>query len=146
MTTVAVRERVFASDSRVTSGKNFIESDDTKKLFSLGKGCVCGFAGDLGQYEPVVEILTDLVKKDGDYLPKLSRRVNVLFGWDRLYSWDGNYWETMKDDTYAIGSGSAFAIPILDAGLSAKKAVEIGIKRDCYSGGPIQTMKWKYNG
>lgn len=43
-------------------------------------------------------------------------------------------------EPYAIGSGSDFAMGAMLAGKSAKDAVKIAAKLDCYTGGPIKVL------
>jgi hypothetical protein len=50
-------------------------------------------------------------------------------------------WYTILDEYTAIGSGSAFALGALDAGATPSVAVACAIKRDIYSGEPLQLLQ-----
>lgn len=65
----------------------------------------------------------------------------VLFvGGDLGYLTSNLSYVTDETDTYAIGSGSPYALGALSAGVSAKRAVEIATQWDLYSGGTVKEM------
>ena len=49
--------------------------------------------------------------------------------------------EPVYEAHYAIGSGTKLALGAMDAGRSAKRAVEIACGRDPYTAGPVVTMR-----
>lgn len=52
-------------------------------------------------------------------------------------------WAEDASGIYAVGSGSDYAIGALEAGASVKKAVEVAVKWDLYSGGEVATKTIK---
>lgn len=149
MTTIAYREGVLASDSRVTI-KAFIDNDNVKKLFKLPDGSVVGMAGS---WTPGMDLYRALKKaakeaKDGEemQLPFVNGKYQAILVsplGDAWYNENGE-WNNLKKWNYdyiAIGSGGAVAMAAMDAGADARTAVAVGIKRDVYSGGKIQSYK-----
>lgn len=149
MTTIAYRDGVIASDSRTTC-KHHIDSDTTKKLFKLPDGAVIGMAG---AWDPGMDLFYALKKAIKDGADKKTKDLPIVRGKYQAIvvcpngdTWfnDMGSWTNLKEfdyEYYAIGSGTVAALSAMDAGATAKEAVAVGIKRDMYSGGKIQSYK-----
>jgi ATP-dependent protease HslVU (ClpYQ) peptidase subunit len=147
MTTVAYRDGVLASDSRLTCNKDWIENDNSKKIYKLSDGSAVGVAGSAYQSETIIERLKAALKTKDKKLPKVSdlRKAEALLvcpDGDLWFHPQGGYsWQKMPDAPTALGSGWQWAMVAMDAGADARRAVELAIRRDVYSGGKIQTCK-----
>lgn len=153
MTTIVCKDGVMCSDSQVTRG-DMIDNTDTKKIYEV-EGCLVGISGSLVgamkfvdwfresiEYNsaienfPIVKIPPpeDLVNKDFHCLVMYpNKEVYEFFGTDEVSQVTTPY--------CAVGSGMIYALPALDAGVSAQEAVQIAIGRDVFSGGMVQTFE-----
>ena len=148
MTTIAYRDGVLASDSRETAYKSRIDTDNSKKIYRVGSALV-GMAGSSAQGLQMLEALKKAVKTrkkgEANILPSIMLKscTALLVESDgSLWFYEKGVWMVVKE-YYSIGSGSDYALAAMDAGLSAKEAVRLAIKRDCFSGGRIQTLELK---
>lgn len=137
MTTIAYRAGVLAADSRVTSGDTVV-TDSHRKLHRLRDGRILGWAGSVEDAERLVHALRK--KKDMPSLGNISALMVQPDGTVWLY--EGNLWvKQARQAYYAEGSGSGYALAAMDAGATAKRAVQIAIKRDPSSGGRANTLR-----
>jgi len=136
MTTVAVRDGVMASDSRITGSF----PDSTKKIFR-GNGFIIGFSGDwvAGMH------FVDRYIADAEPIRNKDDDVDfVILRDDGIYYMDAMFREVrISGSYYAIGSGSQAAMVAMNMGASAKDAVAQAIKVDCYSSAPIKCLELK---
>lgn len=145
MTTIAYRDGVLASDTRVCLTDGMIVTDTAKKLHRFRDGRLYGYAGSV---EQGVELFQELKKADNiDDIDGFEGVTAIIVNLDgSLWMREGSIWikqERSKAMYYAIGSGCGYALAAMDAGACAKRAVEIAIKRDNQSGGNVKTMTLK---
>lgn len=156
MTTIAYKNGVIASDSRVTveseagGARNF----DTKKLFRKtvqidGKptDVILATAGESapgslfvdawGTGKSLTEIRELFTYSEADFTILVVSPTG-LFEVDKWC-----VMEPVYEPFYAIGSGAKLAMGAMEAGASAARAVEIACKRDPYTAPPIVTMRLK---
>ena len=140
MTTIAYRDGILASDSRLTFKSN-VTTDKCKKIWRLSDGTLFGASGD---NEGGLALLKAL--KDGREIgPKSDREfcgVRIIPK-GRIYTTEGLVWARWPEPFIAIGSGGKYARAAMLAGASAVEAVRIGIASDVYSGGRVQTLRLK---
>lgn len=143
MTTIAYRDGILAGDGRetfVSEGESpMVNRDDCIKIFRLQDGRLFGAA----KTSEDIERLYRALKKGKTKWPTpkcddVNAMVVDLKG--GIWSYEGRVWIKVETDYYAVGSGSHFALPAMDAGASAVEAVEIGCKRDPFSGGTITSL------
>jgi len=144
MTTIAYRDGILAGDGRVTEieerESSYVLHDNDIKVFKLKDGRLYGGSRSS---EDILRLYYSLVNNTPP--PKLED-INALLvdTKGKLYLYEGHLWQPLSDLYYAVGSGSRFAFPALDAGATAIEAVKIGIKRDPYSGGKITVVRLNY--
>ncbi len=134
MTTIAYKDNIIAYDSRSCKGNTIFDDDSDKHVEEGGVHFfMCGDASKCGEFlsayhgEPNdVEIEAFMIKDGKVYLCS----VNDM----------GEFW-SVRSKTWAIGSGSEFALAAMDLGKSAKDAVKVAMKRDTGTGGKIRTFK-----
>lgn len=141
MTTIVYRDGVLAGDGRETAeadkGSTIVVRDNDVKVFKLPDGSLFG-ASDGS--EDIVRLHEALMK--GNPAPKLEHVTGLRIDLNRrIWLYEGNVWQRIRASYYAIGTGSLFAFPALDAGASATKACKIGSYRDPYSGGTITSVR-----
>lgn len=139
MTTIAYRDGVLASDSRLSFNDN-ICTDKCIKIWRLPDGTLFGASGD---NEPGLLILNSLRK--GLPLPKFDGQalgVRILPK-GQIYVTEGLLWDRWPEKFVAIGSGGKHALAVLRHGGSAVEAVKAGIAGDVYSGGRVQKLELK---
>lgn len=143
MTTIAFRDGVMAADSRYTTGG--IISKGTK-LFRKRVGkktVVIGVAGSVAASRKFVDWYGTGTAMPEDLVPSDGQEFVALI-WDGAKLWIvehlGHPYE-VEDEYCAIGSGASFALAAMDCGKSAREAVRIACKRDCYSGLPVITLR-----
>ena len=143
MTTVAFRDGLMASDSRITDGIGISRGE---KLFrkKVGKRtCIIGICGDLyaamlfvDWYGSDDKVLRDqLIQLDDDPF--------------EVMIWDGKRLVTANricrpihviEPYHAIGSGGPHAITAMDCGKTASQAIQFAARRDSNTGGQVVTM------
>ena len=140
MTTIVYRDDVMAGDSRETDGPDsnpIILRDDCIKVFRLPDGSLFGASDSSESIERLHKALIDNLPP-----PKLDNINALLVKPDgTIWQYEGNIWQAIHQPYHAVGSGSMFALPAMDAGASAVEAVEIGIKRDPFSGGKVTHLR-----
>jgi hypothetical protein len=145
MTTIVYRAGILVGDGRetfVSDGESpMINRDDCVKIFRLPDGRLFGASRTS---EDIERMHLKLMK--GVEWPKLKTAdINAMIvdRKGRVWSCEGRLWTRVHGEYYAVGSGSMFAFPALDAGADARKAVEIACKRDPFSGGKITMLALK---
>lgn len=138
MTTIAYKDGVIAYDSRVTDGDTIISNSREKKI--KVNGVLFIFSGIFGDIEQMVHLYfsKEYVKPLGCNAIVYDSDGLKLIGTD-----EEQYFEnTIPFNEYsALGSGSPYAYGAMDAGATAKQAVQIAAQRDVYTGGKIRTVK-----
>lgn len=149
MTTIAYRAGVIAGDGR----ESYIEEDESAmvardnciKVHRLPDGRLFGGA----KTSEEINILHDALIKSCGWrrfwnrwpTPKLEDINAMVIDTDgAIYAYEGARWERIEEPYFAVGSGSRYAFPALDAGADALTAVQIGVKRDPFSGGLITSL------
>jgi 20S proteasome alpha/beta subunit len=141
MTTVVYRDGVLAGDTRVTDPD--IVPGSHRKVFQSRHGWLYGASGKVASfvkfYKWAESHSTRLLKKDppdGDYSGILVSPKGVAY-----FVEDGSVWRVPDDtDFIAIGSGRTGALGALYMGATALQAVEMALKVDTNSGGPIDSV------
>jgi ATP-dependent protease HslVU (ClpYQ) peptidase subunit len=140
MTTIAYRDGVLASDSRLTF-VDYVCTDKCIKVWALPDGTLFGASGD---NEGGLALLKSLragepmkTEVDSDFtairiLPK-----------GQIFITEGKLWDRWPERFVAIGSGGKYALAAMRSGADAVTAVKAGIALDIYSGGRIQQVKLK---
>ncbi len=159
MTTIAVKAGVMACDSCWTDS-NGLHGTSLNKITRLKSGALLGEAGD-NDSRAVVKLLQNV--KNYDQMPSAqeleSTRVDyaalILFlngetaeititrheGGSDVHFTAGSH--RVNRGGAAVGTGAMVAIGSMDAGKSAREAVEIACRRDPYSKGPVYAVALK---
>jgi ATP-dependent HslUV protease subunit HslV len=136
MTTIACDGKSMAADG-ASSAYEVIHCTKRKKLSRLSDGSIIGTSGGHVDREAFREWL-----ENGGKAPKVVDFSALRLMPDGRILYYGDTLEGCEVDTpAAVGSGSQFAIGAMEAGLSAKRAVEIASKRDPWTGGQITMMR-----
>jgi|TARA_R110002167_G_scaffold543_4_gene2436 ATP-dependent protease HslVU (ClpYQ) peptidase subunit len=144
MTTIAVKDGIVASDSRLTQGDVVLDDQYDKRREC--NGVQFFIAGNVTDDEQVISCYFEGedVIEDVEGTPCaefiIADGLDVYYGGIEVHG----FWK-MKIRTgtpYAIGSGASYALGAMDAGATAKEAVKIA-SRDVYTGGIIRTHKLK---
>lgn len=148
MTTITVRGRVMAADSRITR-KEYIETDTEQKIFRLSDGSLIANSGDhingLILIDKVRAAIKSSKKTGKKMLPNVvAKGVRALLLSSKnkdIWLYEHGGWVRVTDGYYAIGSGGDHAMAAMDAGADARLACKIGMKRDVYSGGRCRSKE-----
>jgi len=147
MTTIAFRDGIMASDSRIV--EYGIGITHGPKIFRKKVGRKEVLIGGAG-YSPSIMMFLDWYgtnDKEGQH------RIATLCIGDKDFEvmiWDGRRIMTcdefcrldeVPEKYYALGSGASNAITAMDCGKSAQQAVQMAIKRDMNSGGRVVTAR-----
>ena len=139
MTTIAWHKptNTFAYDGRTTSG-SMIVSDKSEKAFTRGSitFVMCGSLHD-------EELLINSYLSGGG---NADLDCNALVHDDgKVYkigqTKEDGLWVNILNDSFALGSGSDWAIAAMDFGNNAKEAVKYAMTRDTGTGGRIKEIK-----
>jgi hypothetical protein len=134
VTTIATDGRTMAADGQVQDHRGVIVND-RPKVFRLSDGRLAGGAGNTFDVRSWIEWL-DSGKVDK--CPIESEQFSGLIVGPSGVLWvDYKGREALTSVPCAVGSGQEIAIGAMEAGASPRKAVEIAISRDIYSGGTI---------
>lgn len=143
MTTIAYRAGVLAGDGRETyieEGESaMVNRDNCVKVHRLPDGRLFGAAKTSEDIERLYRKLVAGDKFPTIHLDDVNAMVIDLKG--RIWGFEGRLWIPIDAPYYAVGSGSRYALPAMDAGADAVKAVKIGCKRDPFSGGKITVLR-----
>lgn len=137
MTTIAANLQCMAADSRCSAGS---ASFKTKKVERRGDALIgaCGKASDCAKFFAWFGTGNSAPElTDGEFDALVLTPAGLFF-----YQSDCSAMP-LKDKYYAIGSGWQGAMVALDKGDDPKKAVEAAIKRDIFSGGPVDVFYLK---
>lgn len=138
MTTIAYDGKTLAVDS-MTSCDRFVNSRGTQKMWrNVGPFNCVAMAGPTSRYPAILCWL------EGGADPLLWNPEWDAVAWvvdksGRVYRYVSGYPESIEAPD-ADGSGAEFALGALDAGKSAREAIEIAAQRDFYTGGPVQAF------
>ena len=139
MTTIACDGKSMSADSRETAGDTII-SDSVDKLFELPNGTIVGCAGEVSD---IFKFKEWLEADDGTKPPNFKKMSALLLHADgRLQLFEDGMLMPEKAPT-AIGTGFLSALTALDMGATTKKAVQMAMKRDVFSGGRVKTLTLK---
>ena len=154
MTTIAYKDGTMAADSQLTRG-------DTIPMFGTCKiiendGWLIGVAGDLADIVRIENALAwHLSETTAEGTGKTEKRALTAIGKDcndaqllvvtptyQVYEFDMSRIGVLINlPFYAIGSGADFALGAMEAGATARRAVEVSTKFDIRSGGQINTAE-----
>lgn len=167
MTTVIMRERdvgvTIAFDSQMTIGCEKAEMENSK-VFRNGN-VIFGVAGlakntnvlrfmdvperttwDTDEYvtKQLVPAINEVVKNSGGGSSSTGSLNGSLLAVvnGRVYDIESNLgWVRRTDKTYAIGSGSGFALGAIFAGATEAEALDIASQHDSYTGGTLTVIQ-----
>lgn len=155
MTTIAYKAGLMAADSAASDDWQILTTRCVK-IYRLGSGGLFGGAGD-ADIRSILKIFNDVKtpkglpskkeiieeKTDFDGLLVLPKG-KVFHVWCNEPTGDLEIWHAgvmpIDDGHYAIGSGAIFAMPALDAGVSARDAVLVACKRDFFTRPPVHVI------
>ncbi len=141
MTTIAYnhRDREMATDSQATAGYCTV-STTTTKLFRVVDGWLA-FCGNWADAQCLMDYLA------GDEVDLKGLEVGAFIMPDTgnpyqlVLSNAGRVQQMPISCSFALGSGSDYALGAMEAGASAKDAVKAAIKYDVFSGGRVVVKK-----
>lgn len=150
MTTIAYKQGIMACDSQATAGDTIV-SYKQKKIYKVN-GHLIGCAGRLSECIAFVDYFRKLMvvqeaRQNGvpmDSLPPFEAEnfMAIVVDPEREVSiFEGGNDIIPAEDPVAIGSGGVYATAAMKAGADAKRAVEIAIEMDVFSGGDVQVVE-----
>lgn len=145
MTTIAYRNGVLASDSRISNG-DWTTPGEAKKIFRLPDGGMIGLGGSAVKVAVILEWArggqqesarpTALPDEQHGIVVRPSGAVSFLEGPRCLeYSFAAPF--------YAIGSGRIPALAAMLAGATAKRAIVIAAELEPCTGGAVRFLRLK---
>ncbi|AUR86231.1 nucleophile aminohydrolase [Vibrio phage 1.084.O._10N.261.49.F5] len=150
MTTIVYRDGKMCGDGQITRYECLIEATEFVKVMNIGN-CLIGAAGNGMSIVKFFDWFADKVEAEWaqaeyEHLTVLPPEDLVEEDFQALVvNPEGQIFEyvgtknvfPVSSEYSSIGSGCLYAYPLLDAGFSAKQAVEGAIKRCPFSGGTI---------
>ena len=143
MSTVVYRDGVLASDSRAYGGSGQTSPGTKKKIHRLADGTRIGVTtASLGMAERFVAWVSAGADPDAWKGDKPDLRAIIIKPDGEVFlSEDGLVFSgPIACEQYAIGSGASFAIGAMAMGATAEEAVEVAIRFDHHSGGPVTVL------
>lgn len=157
MTTIAFKDGIMASDSCWTDVNGWHGTSLTK-VVRTSVGALLGGAGGVDarameklldkvktfSQMPTVQELADTKTEYHGVIAFPNGDVAQIFcEYDKdSNAWSGGTWRVNRGGT-SVGSGSGVALGAMDAGKSAREAVEIACRRDPNSKGPVHVVALK---
>jgi ATP-dependent protease HslVU (ClpYQ) peptidase subunit len=137
MTTIAYKDGILATDSRVTRGDMIVQGS-AQKLWRGDDGSLIAISGQMTEAS---ELLRWLIRPSGER-PPISEKITVIVVRPSrsVEIWEENGMYTPSMRFGAWGSGAPTALGAMHAGASAQEAVEIASKIDVWTGGDVQSM------
>lgn len=145
MTTIVYKDGVMASDSLAYSGGP-INIGHKKKVFRIQsgeyEGALVGVTtSQPGLSEAIVQYLHDDETEVPDFKDSSYSFFLVMPNGEVFYANDSMMLSgPLKADHFSIGTGEMYAAAAMELGHSAEEAVEVAIKLDRHSGGPVQSQ------
>lgn len=144
MTTIAIRGKVIAYDSRCTAGTTIVP-DGPKAIIIPKHNIVVASAGTASAIVRVIRQLTALAELlwviDEDFKSAKDVTILTLDAKGNSYVIDAAGWRLMEGEFYAIGSGTDAALAAMHMGADALRAVEIAAMVDANTGPPFQVLR-----
>lgn len=145
MTTIAIKDKILAFDSKLTADGQFSGFFVKGRRFKNHLVAAAGSAQEIEAFLDWFEAgaTEDLKRKFGLHEREvdiqalsIDRKGNIFLYEDRLYPY------RVDAAFYAAGSGGSIAIGAMAAGASAEQALRIAAKFDSYTGGGIKTLSF----
>ncbi len=136
MTTIAVKDGVMASDSRLTGG--YMSDKGTKVV--EGRDAIVGFSGDAIPGYAIAEHFSDKSNTPPETSGDDDVHLLILKADGSISLADARLREMplAKKCHWAIGSGAQAAMVAMNLGCTAAEAVKEAMKVDEYSGGRVR--------
>lgn len=134
MTTIAWDGTSIAADRLAVN--NDVRVDAVDKMFTLADGSIVAGCGNIEHVAAVVASM----RGDEDVEMPESPEVTMCHWRNDGTLWiahDQLRWRRCNQAYFAMGTGRDFALSALELGCTAQRAVELAIKFDVYSGGPV---------
>lgn len=135
MTTIVANRIAMAADTRATGGGPMM---NMQKVFPVGHTLV-GIAGEAFAAMAFIDWLLHPKKKAPDFKEDKDCFIAIQLAPNGLFIWNG--WLVpiaLKDETYAIGSGSSAALSRLRSGGTLQEAIEAAYGLDEGTGGHVE--------
>ena len=147
MTTIAYKDGIIAYDSLCVASDIVVDSDFDKKI--IVNDLVFFLCGRPCDFDHFIKVYVDWNREEKHENIDVEGLVidnNTLYR-SSIDDIDNIIWKghLRLNNHYAIGSGRRFALAFMDAGMSAKEAIEMTAKRDIYTGGTIRTFDFDYD-
>lgn len=138
MTTIAFDGKTIAADCQSTYGSFPVKAHKLHRLTYKGKNAVAGCAGTIQEFDPIITWVKNGCKKKQrpdveDEKPDFSIMVVTEDG-EVHYACNSLFFHEMGKSRWAIGSGSDYALGAMEAGKTAKEAVDIASRLDVNTG------------
>jgi ATP-dependent protease HslVU (ClpYQ) peptidase subunit len=151
MTTIAARNGIVAYDSRIVGGDHVSSETTHKAMIGKRHPVIYAGAGTVTSFMSYIDYLERKRKlpwevganwKHGDS-PTLADDSAVLVAHKdgRVFFFEEDGWYEAKGVFHALGSGASAAIAAMHMKASAARAVQIAIKVDPNSGGPVNVLR-----
>lgn len=145
MSTIALRDGIFAADTRAFSGSpRFI--GHKSKIFQLKDGTTIGTSTNQpGFAEKFAEWFADGADSNPAEIPIVGEggfeALVVTAEGDVLFFNDGFYPSGPLDaEFFAIGSGAEYALGAMERGATAEEAVVVAAKYDAWTDAPVMAV------
>lgn len=144
MSVVVYKDGILAADTRAYGGRGQTSPGQKAKIHRLEDGTRVGIVSAvLGEPERFLSWLkdgADRTKWTGD---KPDLRALIIRPNGEVFLADDSIWFSgpIECATYAIGSGSDYALGAMAMGATAKQAVYVACDLDQNSGPPVQTLE-----
>jgi hypothetical protein len=144
VTLIVYANKVMAADTSIWSGDIMVGEDE--KIMRLPDGRLVGCTGQCAIIQPFMEWARSEFSVGAVHVPEgehIEDFEAIVVNTDgSFYHYDHKIRpEFHRLPWIAIGTGVDFATGLLVAGFSAKKVVEEAIKRVCFVGGKVTTVR-----
>jgi len=153
MTTITYKNKTICTDTQITSGftKEYGATKAIKKdgVIIAMTGCAC-----FGEFAaPIILKHAKKTKTPKQLMCKINKDARLKkTKWPTLFIilhpryligvWENDGFSSFDmKKPHAWGSGGIIALTAMDIGWSAKKALKLAMKKDCFTGGKIMVYK-----
>ena len=144
MTTIAYDGKTLAGDKQTTYGNTPVVCTKLQRIKWKGKEAILGSSGAVID----CDIVIDWIIKGEKGKPEITQdefdlSILLVNSEGVHYMTEFPKWHHMGKVKWAIGSGSNYALGAMEAGKTAKEAIEIASRLDVHTGLGVDTMTLK---
>lgn len=141
MTTIIYHDGWLFADGQATRSDIIVETE-CEKISEFADGTIIAFCGDMQKFQPFIEWYFDNSKPRPLLTEDNIGSKAIVLNNKGCWEFDQSGYSKINDAFCAWGSGAPLALAALHAGADPRKAMQIAIKLDIWSGGKVSAFRF----